>query len=161
MPGVVTKSRSRPSSLKNPLSRATRTGRSCTAFITATWGLFDLAWMFMAFPLDLQRFLGRDDPPRSPRLSTAWTSGALRHRRLGAHPLAQRADHHELARPHARDHPAARDLGRIGVERAFIIDGAVARAGAVVGLAERHRAAGPAAQQGREQGSGRAVAADA
>src|SRR5262245_13215850 len=39
MPGVVTTSRSRPSSLKNPLSRATRTGRSWTAFMMAIWGL--------------------------------------------------------------------------------------------------------------------------
>src|SRR5438045_5238042 len=39
MPGVVTNSRSRPSSLKNPWSRATSTGRSCTAFMIATWGL--------------------------------------------------------------------------------------------------------------------------
>src|SRR5262245_55397458 len=43
MPGVVTNSRSRPSSLKKPSSRATRTGRSCTAFITATWG-FVATW---------------------------------------------------------------------------------------------------------------------
>src|SRR6266508_2706800 len=40
IPGVVTNSRSRPSSLKNPLSRATSTGRSCTAFMVATCGLF-------------------------------------------------------------------------------------------------------------------------
>src|SRR5262245_39706105 len=39
MPGVVTNSRSSPSSRKNPLSRATRTGRSWTAFMIATWGL--------------------------------------------------------------------------------------------------------------------------
>src|SRR5262245_4413615 len=39
MPGVVTNSRSSPSSLKNPMSRATRTGRSWTAFMIATWGL--------------------------------------------------------------------------------------------------------------------------
>src|SRR5437867_13528 len=38
MPGVVTNSRSSPSSLKNPSSRATRTGRSWTAFMMAIWG---------------------------------------------------------------------------------------------------------------------------
>src|SRR6185369_2451711 len=38
MPGVVTNSISSPSSLKNPRSRATSTGRSCTAFIVATFG---------------------------------------------------------------------------------------------------------------------------
>src|SRR6266540_2409408 len=38
MPGVVTNSMSRPSSLKNPSSRATSTGKSCTAFMVATWG---------------------------------------------------------------------------------------------------------------------------
>src|SRR5665213_4190678 len=43
MPGVVTKSMSSPSSLKNPLSRATSTGRSCTAFMMATCGFFAAA----------------------------------------------------------------------------------------------------------------------
>src|SRR5439155_7119621 len=38
IPGVVTNSMSRPSSLKNPLSRATNTGRSWTAFMIATLG---------------------------------------------------------------------------------------------------------------------------
>src|SRR5262249_50054257 len=45
MPGVVTNSRSSPSSLKKPLSRATSTGRSCTAFMIATWGLVEVAWV--------------------------------------------------------------------------------------------------------------------
>src|SRR5690242_5445633 len=49
MPGVVTNSRFRPSSLKKPLSRATSTGRSCTAFMIATWGFVEVSWMAMAF----------------------------------------------------------------------------------------------------------------
>src|SRR4029079_2921295 len=38
MPGVVMKSMSSPSSLKNPRSRAASTGKSCTAFMIATCG---------------------------------------------------------------------------------------------------------------------------
>src|SRR5262244_1030650 len=50
MPGVVTNSRSSPSSRKNPLSRATSTGRSWTAFMIATWG-FALVSGATALPL--------------------------------------------------------------------------------------------------------------
>src|SRR5882757_840901 len=51
MPGVVTNSRSRPSSLKKPLSRATSTGRSCTAFMVATWGFVLSLTVMMCSPI--------------------------------------------------------------------------------------------------------------
>src|SRR4051812_17367014 len=64
MPGVVTNSMSSPSSLKNPRSRATSTGRSCTAFMIATWVLLPaafrvasctaMAFSFVGFSLLLQ-----------------------------------------------------------------------------------------------------------
>src|SRR5215510_13218151 len=49
IPGVVTNSISSPSSLKNPLSRATSTGRSWTAFIMATFGFATVSSLVMKF----------------------------------------------------------------------------------------------------------------
>src|SRR5882672_1995549 len=63
MPGVVTNSRSRPLSLKNPLSRATSTGRSCTAFMIATWGFVEVSWVAMPFSYADRRSCGAGDPP--------------------------------------------------------------------------------------------------
>src|ERR1043166_6811546 len=81
---VVTNSRSRPSSLKKPLSRATSTGRSCTAFMVATWGLVLSLTVMMRSPMWTvnslgltARYVGDDDPSTSARLST--TKGLQQH----------------------------------------------------------------------------------
>src|SRR5262249_56914335 len=95
--------------------------------------------------------------PATPAVNRAGhdlpASGALRDLLVGLGRLALWPDHHELARPYARDHPAALDLGRIGVERAFVVDGVEARGPGLVGLAAPDRTAAAASQEGREQGS--------
>src|SRR6185503_18468476 len=83
MPGVVTNSRSKPSSLKKPLSRATSTGRSCTAFMVATWGLVLSLTVMMRSPIwtvtlprSAARWAVADDPSTSAGLSTAQAASA-------------------------------------------------------------------------------------
>src|SRR6185503_8339916 len=67
MPGVVTNSISSPSSLKNPRSRATSTGRSCTAFMVATFGR-----------VFTPTFMLRPPPPASrTHLSSRWIRMAV------------------------------------------------------------------------------------
>src|SRR5215472_9928068 len=88
---------------------------------------------------------------RAPTMTRRlWRVRALRTRLFGALGLrggAARADHHELAGPGAGDRPAALDLGRVGVERAGIVDNVIARHGRVIGLAEGDRAALPAPRE--------------
>src|SRR6516165_9694826 len=56
--------------------------------------------------------------------------------------LAGRPDHHEFARQHLPNRPASLDLRCVAAERALVSDaGGVNRAGVVIGLQERHRAA--------------------
>src|SRR4051812_42165642 len=82
MPGVVTKSRSRPSSLKKPLSRATSTGRSWTAFMVATCGFLAAcgflvaSWTVIAFPPQVNDDLsGAYRPPSAFVTSSAQAVG--------------------------------------------------------------------------------------
>src|SRR5260221_14651097 len=56
MPGVVTNSMSSPSSLKNPWSRATSTGRSWTAFMIATCGFLPV-FGFLVMSVTVMAFL--------------------------------------------------------------------------------------------------------
>src|SRR6185369_10787608 len=93
MPGVTMKSMSRPSSLKYPRSRAASTGRSCTAFMIATWGFFltsgfrVASWTVMAFSsvgqfkkMDRARRTGRD-PPSSHQIARVAREEILDRRR--------------------------------------------------------------------------------